>query len=160
MGKKQELKAEIQRLKRINAELIESAQLEEIEGHFRMFVSNADVKTMVTLHQMFFRNVDDPALHSDILEKSRRFIKKMDGLMLSKQNNKTKKQVESESEMNSVENAKVEDLEKEIREIMEQLVYLPSFEFHVNSIFLPIVNEFLEFGITVFVDGSRMKIYK
>ena len=155
MGKKQELKAEIQRLKRINAELIESAQLEEIEGHFRMFVSNADVKTMVTLHQMFFRNVDDPALHSDILEKSRRFIKKMDGLMLSKQNNKTKKQVESESEMNSVE-----DLEKEIREIMEQLVYLPSFEFHVNSIFLPIVNEFLEFEIKVVVDGSRMKIYK
>ena len=74
--------------------------------------------------------------------------------------NETIKQVESESEMNSVENAKVEDLEKEIREIMEQLVYLPSFEFHVNSIFLPIVNEFLEFGITVFVDGSRMKIYK
>ena len=155
MGKKQELKAEIQRLKRINAELIESAQLEEIEGHFRMFVSNADVKTMVTLHQMFFRNVDDPALHSDILEKSRRFIKKMDGLMLSKQNNKTKKQVESESEMNSVE-----DMEKEIREIMEQLVYLPSFEFHVNSIFLPIVNEFLGLEIKVVVDGSRMKIYK
>ena len=74
--------------------------------------------------------------------------------------NETIKQVESKSEMNSVENAKVENLEKEIREIMEQLVCLPSFEFHLNSIFLPIVNEFLEFGITVFVDGSRMKIYK
>tara|TARA_R110000751_G_scaffold294102_1_gene401935 strand:+ start:516 stop:818 length:303 start_codon:yes stop_codon:yes gene_type:complete len=74
--------------------------------------------------------------------------------------NETIKQVESESKMNSVEDAKIEDMEKEIREIMEQLVYLPSFEFHVNSIFLPIVNEFLGLEIKVVVDGSRMKIYK
>ena len=183
MGKKQELKAEIQKLKRINAELMESAQLEEIEGHFKMFISKTDVETMVTLHQLFFRNINNPALHSDILEKSRRFIQEMDRLMLSKQNkmkdwkvdlkkepltyyhwdgNETIKQVESESEMNSVEDAKIENLEKEIREIMEQLVCLPSFEFHLNSIFLPIVDEFLEFGfgIIVRVDGSRMKVYK
>jgi hypothetical protein len=76
--------------------------------------------------------------------------------------NETITQVESESEMNTIEDAKVEDLEKEIREIMEQLVCLPSFEFHLNSIFLPIVDEFLEFGfgIIVRVDGSRMKVYK
>jgi hypothetical protein len=74
--------------------------------------------------------------------------------------NETITQVESESEMNSVEDAKIEDMEKEIRKIMEQLVYLPSFEFHVNSIFLPIVNEFLGLEIKVVVDGSRMKIYK
>ena len=111
--KKAELKAEIQRLERINLELtessqleaialktkiksleqinavfIETAELENIEGHFRMFVSDTDVETMVAFYLLFVRNVDNLTPHLNISEKSRRFINKMQGVMLSKNKNK------------------------------------------------------------------------
>jgi hypothetical protein len=89
MGKnKRELKAEIQRLERINAELTEAAQLEDFEGYFRMFISHSDVKNLVILHELCIANHENVFSHGDILENLYRLTKKMDGILFAQQNGK------------------------------------------------------------------------
>ena len=88
MGKKQELKAEIQRLERINLELTEAAQLEDVEGYFRMFISHSDVKNLVILHELCIANHENVFSHGHILENLYRLTKKMDGILFAQQNEK------------------------------------------------------------------------
>ena len=81
MGKKKELKAEIKRLKRINLELIESAQLEPIEGYFRMFLSEEDVKDLATVYDLCVKNTEIYNSQKEVLENVYCLIKKMNGIL-------------------------------------------------------------------------------
>ena len=81
MGKRKELKAEIKRLKRINLELIESAQLEPIEGYFRMFLSEEDVKDLATVYDLCVKNTEIYNSQKEVLENVYYLIKKMNGIL-------------------------------------------------------------------------------
>ena len=81
MGKKKELKAEIKRLKRINLELIAAAQLEPIEGYFRMFLSEEDVKDLATVYDLCVKNTEIYNSQKEVLENVYCLIKKMNGIL-------------------------------------------------------------------------------
>ena len=81
MGKKKELKAEIKRLKRINLELIAAAQLEPIEGYFRMFLSEEDIKDLATVYDLCVKNTEIYNSQKEVLENVYCLIKKMNGIL-------------------------------------------------------------------------------